>query len=183
MPVSEKTFEQLALEDGDGQWELHCGQPRRKPPMTHPHNNLIGRLGVALANQLDEDKYEVRFNAGHVKTDASFYVPDVMVLPRSIASRWEGSDQLETYPEALPFIAEIWSKSTGDYDVDQKFPQYRRREDREIWRVHPTEKTVTIWRRQADGRYDQRTVASGVVELAALPGVTIDLASLFKFVR
>ncbi len=183
MPVSEKTFERLALEDGDDQWELHCGRLRRKPAMTHPHNSLMNRLGFALAQQLDENVWEVRINSGHARTDASFYVPDVMVLPRSIAVRWEGSDRLETYPESLPFVAEVWSKSTGDYDVEEKFPQYQRRQDREIWRIHPQEKTVVIWRRQPDGRYDQQTVVSGVIELYALPGVIIDLASLFKFVR
>jgi hypothetical protein len=26
MPISEETFERVALEDPDGKWELHCGR-------------------------------------------------------------------------------------------------------------------------------------------------------------
>ncbi|MEP6871059.1 MAG: hypothetical protein ABI939_04320 [Anaerolineaceae bacterium] len=32
----------------------------------------------------------------------------------------------------LPFVAEVWLPSTGEYDVDEKFPQYQRRGDLEI---------------------------------------------------
>jgi hypothetical protein len=114
MPVTEKTFEQLALEDGDHQWELHCGVPRKKPPMTHPHDSLMNRLGLILGRQLDEELWEQRVNSGHAKSEASYYVPDVMVLPRSAAAKWDESERLETYPEPLPFVAEVWSRSTGE---------------------------------------------------------------------
>ena len=155
----------------------------KKPAMTHPHNSPMTRLGVVLANQLDEDQYEVRINSGHAKTDSSFCVPDVMVLPRSIATRWADSDRLETYPEPLPFVPEVWSRSTGDYDVDETFPQYQRRGDTEIWRIHPRQKSVRIWtRRPGANGYEERTVRTGVVALIGLTGVNVDLGSLFKFV-
>ncbi len=181
MPVSEKTFKQIALEDGDNQWELVCGRLRRKPAMTQPHNSVMTRLGQEIGRQLDDDLYELRVNAGHTKTGGSFYVPDVMVLPRTLSSRWAASAGLETYPEPLPFVAEVWSKSTGEYDVEEKFPEYRRRGDLEVWRIHPTQKHVRIWRRGDEGSYAEREATNGQVLLAALP-VTVDLDWVFKFV-
>ncbi len=44
MPVSEATYQRVALEDPESKWELHCGQLRRKPSMTMPHNTLQDEL-------------------------------------------------------------------------------------------------------------------------------------------
>ena len=52
MPVSEATFEQLALEDPDGNWELWCGVLRQKPPMTTEHDWSIMKLAHSLNRQL-----------------------------------------------------------------------------------------------------------------------------------
>jgi hypothetical protein len=62
---------------------------------------------------------------------------------------------------------------------DVELPEYQRRGDLEIWRLHPYERTLIAWRRQPDGTYDQVTFTSGTVQPVALPNVTIDLAVLF----
>ncbi|MBA4181238.1 MAG: hypothetical protein C0506_11670, partial [Anaerolinea sp.] len=77
------------------------------------------------------------------------------------------------------FVAEVWSRSTGEYDVESKFPEYRARGDLEIWRIHPYEHTVTAWRRQPDASYSETFYADGTAEIASLPGVRIPLAELF----
>ena len=71
MPVSEKTFEQLALEDDDIQWEFVRGQVREKPPMTQEHNDAMGLLAFFLQQQLDITRYRVRANSGHTKRGAA----------------------------------------------------------------------------------------------------------------
>ncbi len=76
-------------------------------------------------------------------------------------------------------MAEVWSPSTGDYDVEDRLPEHQRRGDAEIWRLHPYERTVTIWRRLDDGSYSESVVVSGSVQPIALPGVTIDVDPLF----
>ena len=76
-------------------------------------------------------------------------------------------------------MVEVWSPSTGDYDVDAKLPVYQQRGDREIWRIHPYERTLTSWLRQPDGSYQETLHRGGIVALVALPGVTIDLDELF----
>jgi Uma2 family endonuclease len=82
------------------------------------------------------------------------------------------------YTEALPLVVEIWSPSTGDYDIAAKLPLYRQRGDQEIWFLHPYERTLTAWRRQPDGSYAEDFYPGGIVPVAALPGLTIDLDAL-----
>lgn len=160
VPVSERTFQQLALEDPEGHWELYRGKPRRKPRrkpgMTFAHNHVEVWLAVQLGQQLDRRRFDVRSNAGHDRRDV-----------------------LEWYDAPLPLVVEIWSPSTGDYDVDTKLSEYPRRGDLEIWRIHPFDRTLTAWRRQPDGTYTESHYTSGVVKPVALPGVTIDLDTLF----
>jgi Uma2 family endonuclease len=181
MPVSEKTFEQLALEDDDTRWELVCGRLREKPPMTQEHNTAASRLITALVRQLDDERFEVRSNAAHLSRPASTYlIPDVSVLPVELVATQHGTHELERYDVPLPFVAEIWSRSTGSYDVDTKFPEYMARGDEEIWRIHPYDRTLVAWRRQPDGSYSESHYASGVVRVESLPGVSIRLEDLFR---
>ncbi|HKS92407.1 MAG TPA: Uma2 family endonuclease [Tepidiformaceae bacterium] len=181
MPVSEKTFEQLALEDDETTWELVCGRLREKPRMSMEHNSVARRLGFLLQSQLDWREYEVSVDAGYVRwTEANYFGPDVFVIPAAYMERRRGQRGLETYDEPLPFVAEVWSPSTGGYDVDTKFPEYMARGDLEIWRVHPYEKSLTAWRRQADGTYAESHYTSGVVHVESLPGVAIVLDRLFR---
>ena len=44
MPVSEETFERVALEDPEGRWELICGKLREKPAMTTEHGYVVQEL-------------------------------------------------------------------------------------------------------------------------------------------
>lgn len=180
MPVSEETFQQLALEDPN-QWELHCGSLRRKPAMTVEHNDLGRLLFLRLAQQLDERQFTVSFNAGHVRRSAeNYYIPDVFVMPMEHLRPQRGTRRLEVYVDPLPLVVEVWSPSTGDFDVDSKLPEYQRRGDVEIWRLHPYEHTLTVWRRQPDGSYTENLVRNGTVQPVALPNVTIDLDALFE---
>ncbi len=183
MPVSEKTYRRIALEDPNGHWELHGGVLRQKPGMSFEHNHITSRLFLRLGLQLDEREFTVRSNLGHVRhTAASYYIPDVFVVPTSLveAERQRGPNRLEVYDAPLPLVIEVWSPSTGDYDVDTKILEYERRGDLEIWRVHPVEKTITVWRWQPDGSYAESRHVSGTVRPAALPGVSINLGSLFE---
>ena len=41
-------YERLALEDREGQWELHNGEMRRKPGMTTRHNDISWVLGFRV---------------------------------------------------------------------------------------------------------------------------------------
>jgi Uma2 family endonuclease len=81
----------------------------------------------------------------------------------------------------LPLVVEVWSASTGDYDVETKLPIYRQRGDLEIWLIHPYARTITTWRRQPDGTYEEALFSEGALAPMALQGVTIRLDDLFDF--
>lgn len=179
MAVSIATYEQLALEDPEGQWELVCGRPRQKPGMTQEHNSAAWWLGVTLQNRLDPRVYQARVNLSRTRrAEETYFIPDVVVIPTALMRAAGPKGPLEAYDDALPFVAEVWSRSTGDYDVDAKFPEYQRRGDQEIWRVQPYERVVTAWRRQPDGTYRETTYRSGEIPIESL-NIVITVDELF----
>jgi Uma2 family endonuclease len=183
MVIGATTYEQVALEDVKGFWELDRGHLRQKPGMTAEHNDVAWALQLDLASQLDRREFRVDLNQAHLRIpNGSFYIPDVVVIPRAFTRRAkaERSRGLEVYEEPMPLVVEVWSPSTGDYDVETKLREYQRRGDAEIWRLHPYERTLTAWHRQPDGSYSETVYRDVVVEPVALPGVRIDLESLFE---
>lgn len=182
MGISEATYERVALEDPSGQWELVCGRLRSKPGMTTEHNFAQRELDGALRAQLDRRLYTVSSNSARLRiSTGTYYIPDLCVLPREFERRKlrEMPARLEIYDEPMPLVVEVWSPSTGDYDVEEKLREYQRRSDLEIWRVHPYERTLTVWQLRPDGRYAEHVQREGHVQLAALPAVDVDLSSLF----
>ena len=181
MPVRAETYERLALEDSDTKWELHCGRLVEKPPMTFRHNQAARELAFQLNLQIDRRTYVVLHDdARVVRMGGSYFIPDVAVAPMALTRRFEEDPSaLEGYVDPLPLVVEVWSPSTGDYDVETKLSEYQARGDLEIWRLHPYERTLTAWRRQPDGSYSEMVHRGGTVQPAALPGVSIDLDTVF----
>ena len=184
MPVTIQTYRTVALEDPERQWELLRGHLMEKPAMSVSHNRIMARLTHQLARQIDVDRFEVRTNTGRLRyADETYFIPDVHIVPVTLFAleEREESASLEVIGAAMPFVAEVWSPSTGGYDVDRKLPEYQRRGDAEIWRIHPYDRTVTIWRRQLDGAYEESTATGGRIHLSELPEVIVDLDDLFNF--
>ncbi len=180
--MSGGAYERLALAEPDRKWELRDGHLREKPGMTAAHNELAVTLGHMLLSQLDRAAYRVRIDAGRLqRPEATYFIPDVFVVPTGYVIRLiDQQDVLEVYDQPLPLVVEVWSRSTGEYDVEEKLAVYEQRGDLEIWRIHPHERTLTAWRRLSDGSYDETMHHQGVVSPTALPGVEIDLAALFN---
>ncbi len=181
MPVTEQTYQAIALEDPEGNWELHRGRLREKPSMSFGHNDSMMELGRQLLFQLDRNVYKVRIYMGRVRRqDETYYIPDVFVIPMAYTTHLrEHPNSLEVYDRPLPLVAEVWSPSTGEYDIDAKLPEYQRRGDREIWFLHPHERSLRAWRRNPDGTYAEAEHRGGTVRPAWLPNVEIDLDALF----
>lgn len=179
--ISNTTYERLALTQPDRKWELWDGYPREKPGMTAAHNELAYLLGLMLGNQLDRSAYRVRIDAGRLRrSEGSYFIPDVFVVPTAlVAPLLARDDVLEMYQQPLPLVVEVWSRSTADYDVGEKLTAYQERGDRDIWLIHPYERTLTAWSREPDGAYTEHVDREGNVHPGALPGVAIDLAQLF----
>lgn len=182
MPVSGKTYEQVVLEDPSGGWELWCGELRRKPLVTTEHGDVIENLSSDLYRQVDRREYAIRSNDGRLRiSSGTFYVPDLCVIPRSYVRRLlQRPGTFEVYEGPALLVIEVWSPSTGEYDVQSKLPEYQRRGDREIWFIHPYERTLTSWRLQSDGGDTMSIHGGGVIEPVALAGARIEIERLFE---
>jgi Uma2 family endonuclease len=179
--VSVQEYEVFALAHPDGQWELHNGRLMEKPGVSWEHGGITTFLGHFLLLQLDWSQFTVRIIDIRTRmSEETIFIPDVAVVPIAYGRDWVNRPgTLAVLPEPLPLVVEVWSASTGRYDVDVKVPFYQRRGDLEIWRIHPYERTLTRWVRQADGTYRETVDRGGTIELVALPGITIDLDQLF----
>ena len=173
---------ELARNDPDGFWELWDGEPRGKPFMSWEHNDALLELAVVVANQLDRSRFRVRAGHGRVLSGGGrAFIPDVFVVPIAYGDGLRGQPgKLEVCPGPLPFVVEIWSLTTGDYDRAVKLQTYKERGDAEIWLLHPYERILTRWVRRVSGTYAEERFAGGMVELAALPGVVVDLDALLE---
>ena len=176
-------FEQFVLSHPDHKWELYDGELREKPGMSAEHNDAMTNLVIALGSQLDRRVYRVRSNSAHIRRSSkSYYIPDVFVVAADAFRLQLGRPgRLERFDIPLLLVIELWSKSTGRYDANTKIPEYQERGDLEIWRLHPYEHSLTVWRRQEDGTYEESTYHGGKINPAFLPNVTIDLDALFDY--
>ena len=178
--ISEQEYRELVLHDEDRFWELWDGVLVEKPPMSMRHDNVATYMGVVLANQLDPNDYLVNINSGKTRyTARNYYIPDVVVIPAAYQQPFEHDPAaFNAYADPLPFVAEVWSPSTGDYDTAAKLPIYQERGDLEIWFFHPYEWKLNVWRKQRDGSYVEARYTGGIVPILSLPGVAIDLDAL-----
>ena len=180
--VSKEAYLRLALDDPDHHCELHHRRLREKPGMSVDHSDVMFELGVQIRLQLNRQQFRVRANSARLhRPSLSYYIPDLLVVPADLERAQRGRPgTLETYDPPLPLVVEVWSPSTGGYDVDSKLPEYQRRGDQEIWRIHPYERTLRAWRRQPDGTYAETLFQGGTIEPVALPGVSINIDALFE---
>ena len=180
MAVAKESLVAL-LEETDGRSELYGGELREKLPMSVDHNQSVWELLRQLLPEIPQGVYQLRINGGHLAVPGgNSYIPDLFVLPvEAIARMTPTQRRFERYAEPMPFVVEIWSPSTGTFDIDRKIPGYRARGDLEIWRIHPFDRVVTAWRRDTDDRYVESEFRNGTVSLHALPNVSINLDVLF----
>ena len=178
--LSEQEYRELAQGDEDRIWELWDGVPVEKPLMSVMHDDLAFQLGHHLQNQLDPSVFRINVNGGKTRyTARNFLIPDVVVLPAALVLPRRGDPgDFNAYEHALPLVVEIWSESTGRYDVAAKLPIYQQRGDEEIWFIHPYERTLAARRRQPDGSYAETVYRSGIVPVLSLPGVSVDFDAL-----
>jgi len=152
---------------------------REPPSPSRTHQELVGALYCELCRALEGRSFCV------------YIAPFDVRLPRSD----ESDDKIETVIQPDVFIvcdrektdergvrgapdwlAEVLSPSTASYDQSVKIPLYERAGVSEVWLIHPTDRTLAIYRLE-DGRYGRPTYQElkGQTLLSAVPGVSIDL--------
>ena len=98
-----------------------------------------------LALEEPDGHWELHCGVPRQKPSMTFehnYVVDYLVPMDYIRPHRGRRDELEVYDAPLPLVVEIWSPSTGEFDVTTKLLEYQRRGDLEIWRLHPYERTL-----------------------------------------
>jgi Uma2 family endonuclease len=176
--MTEATYREFVLSGVDGAWELHDGQLVEKPWMSWKNGSTVTRLISMFHQQLDPAEFEVFTELRIRRPRATIFLPDLMVVPTSYGEAIRDLPVLAVFSDPLPLVVEVWSPSTGDYDVDAKLPVYQQRGDLEIWRIQPYEGTLTSWQRQPDGTYREALHREGRITPVALPEVSIDLGAL-----
>lgn len=149
--------------------------------MTTEHNMIPRRIDRHLQFQLDDREFLIAVESARLRiSSGTYYVPDLCVLPTAaVRQLLERPGTFEVYDDSIPFVMEVWSPSTGDYDVEKKLAEYRLRGDAVIWYPHPYDRVLHAWERQPDGSYRELLHRAGVVPIPSLPNVAIDLDAVF----
>jgi Uma2 family endonuclease len=86
---------------------------------------------------------------------------------------------------APDLVVEVMSPSTNKKDIDLKFHLYEKAGVCEYWVVYPSDKAVTVFILQMNGKYDEGTAYDLIlgptkVPVQTLAGLVIDLEELFE---
>ena len=161
------------FEPGD-RVELVNGDIVDMPPMGSRHAGILHRLARMLDAAIGE-RASVRQQLPLRLDDESEPQPDIaLVEPRE-------DDYIGRHPSACDvlLVVEV-SLATLAYDRDVKVPLYARHGVPEAWIVDLNEDCLQVYREPAAGAYRsaEEPAEWGPIEVAAIPGVRLDLAAL-----
>ena len=185
LPEPHFTYADYAAWPEEERWELIGGRAyAMSPAPRRVHQQIVGALYRQVQNQLEGgpcegyvSPFDVRLPEPLEETGKASNVvqPDVSVF----CDREKLDDAGAVGAPA--FVAEIISPSTRRKDRGAKLDLYERHGVKEYWIVDPELRSVEIWLLDENGVYGEAVLhrAEGTVELASVPGVTVDLAALF----
>jgi Uma2 family endonuclease len=151
---------------------------REPPSPTRSHQEIVGELirqaGTALKGKPCR-VYVAPFDVRLPKSDEEDDLVDTVVQPDVlIVSDLKKLDE-RGVRGAPDWLAEVLSPSTASHDRTVKLSAYERSGVSEVWLIHPTALTVTIYRLEA-GHYGSPAILEmkGQTEITAVPGVIVD---------
>jgi Uma2 family endonuclease len=164
---------EAGLFDDHERVELVNGEIIDVPPMGSRHAGTVHQLAEVLAAVLGARAF-VRSQLPLRLSDDSEPLPDIaVVMPRD--------DHYKTsHPTAADarLVIEV-SESTLRYDRGVKAPLYAAYNVPELWVVDLTANKVHVYRSPVSGKYSiAETAELGLLTIAALPGVEVDLTPL-----
>ena len=151
---------------------------REPPAPARVHQEIVGELHLQVATALKGNPCRV------------YAAPFDVRLPRTT----EEDDQIDTVvqPDLLivcdvrkldargmcgapDWVAEVLSPGTASHDQEVKLPAYERAGVREVWLIHPIDRTLRIYE-LGGGIYRTPTLLElkGQTSIRAVPGVTIN---------
>jgi Uma2 family endonuclease len=160
----------------DARVELIEGEIIDMAPIGTDHNGVVNQLSQ-LFNKAVVDLAIVQ-TQGVVRLDGSSEPqPDLALL----VPREDFYGRAHPSPADVLMLIEV-SDSTLVYDRDVKIPLYARHGIPEVWIVDLQNKELRIYRSPAEGKYVDQSVMKepGVMLIAAVPGVKVDLSRLLR---
>ncbi len=174
----------------DERWELIDGFAyAMSPAPTYDHQCIVGgihsQLEVALRGHPWRPivaPFDVRLPRGHESDEATETVlqPDILVVcdPDKLKGRgMRGAPDL---------VVEVLSPSTAAYDQIRKRAAYERAGVRELWFVHPVDRTIGVYKHDGEQfrtpRYAdfEEPLAVGVLADVGEEGIAIDWAPIVE---
>jgi Uma2 family endonuclease len=159
----------------DARVELIDGVIIDTPPIGSSHAGTVGQLD-ALLHRAVGDRAMVRCQSPIQVGDYSEPQPDLAL----VATRKNFyKDGHPTEHDTL-LVIEVSDSTLAD-DLGRKMALYARQGIREYWLVDLVNDRLHIFRAPSGARYEQTSSIDrpGVMEIAALPGTTVDLSSIF----
>ena len=161
----------------DGTDEVVKGELRFMPPTHYPHAEIIQRLCIRLARQLDEEKVGVLCsNLGLMisREPLTCRSPDLIVFWRD---RMVIKDGLYYSPPGL--VVEILSPSEGRRRKEGKMEDYASIGVPEVWLCSPEARSVEV-RRLSEGKLARTAIlVDGAVEARQFPGVSVGIPEIW----
>ena len=151
---------------------------REPPSPSWIHQELVVALTLELGRVLEGTSYRVCVAPLDVRlprSDESDEKVDTVVQPDVFIFCDRGKIDEHGVRGAPDWLAEVLSPSTASYDQSVKIPLYERAGVPEVWLVHPTDRTLAIYRLE-DGRYGRPIYQElkGQTLLSAVPDVSVD---------
>ncbi|HEY8508436.1 MAG TPA: Uma2 family endonuclease [Steroidobacteraceae bacterium] len=156
--------------------ELIEGEIIDMPPTGPRHDGTVMQLTMLL--------YHAIGNRALIKGQGVIFLSDISAPQPDVALLKPRPDFYKTsHPTASDtcLIVEV-SDSRLRYDLQRKVPLYARHNAPEVWVVDVKGGELHVFRSPEAGAYaDKRSIREpGVIELAALPGVRVDLTGLLS---
>lgn len=151
----------------------------REPPSPSPlHQELAGEVYYQIRQALEGRPYRVYMSPLDVRLPKSGEADediDTVVQPDLFIVSDLNKLDARGLRGAPDWLAEVLSPGTTRHDRVVKLPVYERAGVLEVWLIHPTDQTLSIYRLE-EGRYGHPIVVElkGRTSLSAIPEVTID---------
>ncbi len=172
----------------EGRWELIDGVAHNMSPApSRLHQEILLKVVRPIADFLDDTPcetyvapFDVRLSEDSEASDKETFTvvqPDIVVV-------CDGSKLDERGCKGAPdLVIEILSPATAAKDMKIKRDLYERHGIREYWLVHPTDKTVMVYRMGDANKYGKAVICTGedLVESTVLEGLKIKMTALFGF--
>jgi Uma2 family endonuclease len=151
---------------------------REPPSPSRIHQELVGALYYELCRALEGRSvsvYVAPLDVRLPRSDESDDEIETVVQPDVFIVCDHGKTDERGVRGAPDWLAEVLSPSTASYDQSVKIPVYERAGVPEVWLIHPTDRTLAIYRLE-DGRYGRPIYQElkGQTLLSAVPNISID---------